>query len=164
MRRTITLIMLLGPPAVLAIALLSLPAGPSRFAPYLEVFLAGLLVFWMLVSIPFGIMVAIDWLRSPRPTGRLAAVVRNMLRVPVFLLGASAILIGISILAWVAYNLLWERRATFRNPGSLGLPLMMIGFGAYLFRLALGLERQDAEGQADAASVGSDGDTQPSGG
>jgi hypothetical protein len=145
MRGTIALILLLAPLIALGIVLVFVPPDPPWFVPYRDGVLAVLMIIWMMLSIPFGIMVAIDWLRSPRPTGRLASILRHLLRVPIFLLGVTAVFIGISVLASVAYNLLWQRQAEFRSAGSIAMFLVMIGFGASLISLALGRDRPGLE-------------------
>jgi ABC-type dipeptide/oligopeptide/nickel transport system permease component len=94
------------------------------------------LIFWVLVSIPVGILTALDWYRytSPESTGQ--KVLRQALRIPIFLLGITAVAIGTSVLVWVAYNLLWERQPQFHAGGSALTMLGILAFGCYLVRIA----------------------------
>jgi hypothetical protein len=112
--------------------------------------------FWLFFMILVGILTVIDWFRSARPTGRAGSVVRHLLRIPIFLLGLSAFLIGIGALALLAYSLYWKRELEFWAPGAIGIFIAMIVFGTSLIRLSLGLNRRKDEAySSDPGSVDS---------
>ncbi len=98
-----------------------------------------LAIGWFLIAVPFAIVVAIDWFRSAEPRGRMQVILQAAVRIPVFLLGLLAILIGMCVLGWIAYNLAWERLPGFRgqNVGrGIVLYVAMIGFGFSMIRLS----------------------------
>ena len=121
-----------------ALVLLIAPLALMWFLPSENPLGTILAIGWILVSIPVAIVVFLDWFRSsPKTLGR--RILRNVARVPVFALGAIAVLFGVSIVAWVAYNLLWERQPGFRISGLRGSPLavLLVFFGLYLVKLSL---------------------------
>lgn len=125
---------LLGPPVLLALVAL-----PSAVA-------AVLTISWVVLSI-LATLVVLDWFRTT-PSG----ITRHMLHVPVFLFGATSILIGVGFLAWTAYDALWERRPSSGLPVILVAMLTVISFGWYLVRLALG--HRDAKPRLKKGSRG----------
>jgi hypothetical protein len=126
-RYRLALTLLVGPPVLQAV---------FRFDELIASILA---IIWIFVSVPIGILVTLDWFRYAAHSTRVARLFRHILRGPIFLLGAVAVVIGVSVLAWAAYNLLWERQPEFRWSGLRAIWTMvsLIGFGAYLVRLAV---------------------------
>jgi hypothetical protein len=128
-RLWLALLLLLIPPAVI-------------FAIRTEAFAVVAGIFWMLVSLPVAILTAVDWFRSPVARRGIGKVVHATLRVPILLLGFTAVTFGFVVLAWIVYNLFWERQPEVTS-GPLGLAggvvmyLMMIGVGLKLIRTAL---------------------------
>jgi hypothetical protein len=118
------LLVVAGPPLVLATVPL-----PDWLATVLA-------IGWMFVAIPIGIVSMLDWYRNPHVGSGAAAWARHGLRLPIFVFGVVSVLIGVSVLAWVAYNVFWERQPEFQW-GSIGLQFTFIAFGWYLIRLAL---------------------------
>lgn len=96
-------------------------------------------VVWILVCLPVAFMLFLDWFRSSPKTGA-RRMLRSVAWVPVFAMGATAVLFGVSILVWVAYNLLWQRQPGFRMSAGvrgLGVPVVLVLFVLYLVRLSL---------------------------
>jgi ABC-type dipeptide/oligopeptide/nickel transport system permease component len=119
------LLLVAGPPLVLATA--PLPGWLG----------AVLAIGWIFLGIPTGILLTLDWYRNPHSGSAAAAWAQHGLRVPIFVLGVVSVLIGVSVLGWVAYNVFWERQPAFRWGASLGLQFTFIAFGWYLIRLAV---------------------------
>lgn len=116
---------------------------PAAIALNHEVVSALLMIGWTVIVIPLCILQAIDFFRnnhSPRPVW-----VKNIIRIPIALLGLLSLLSGVSIIAWCAYNLAGLRTPEFSGSiDTLRLLLcvffvapMLIGFGRYLLRLSL---------------------------
>ena len=96
-------------------------------------------IAWMMISIPVAIVTTIDWYRSAPSTGARGAV-RNLLRIPIFLLGAVCMIFGVIVVVWVLYLMIWRER----NPFSLlhmihgvWVWLLITLFGFSLTRLSL---------------------------
>ena len=126
-RYRLALTLLVGPPVLLAVFRFDEPIAPI------------LGIFWIFVSVPIGILVALDWFRYATHTTMADRLFQHILRGPIFLLGAAAVVLGVSVVAWVAYNVLWERQPEFRWSGLPAIGLMggLISFGVYLVRLAV---------------------------
>src|SRR5262249_20779853 len=101
-------IVLLAVPPLLIPFILKMEMGGTRDDVALTVAMV-----WLIVSVPVSILLFLDWFRSPS-TGGLGRGLRNIARAPVFLFGAIAVLIGVGVLAWVAYNVLIVRQREFR--------------------------------------------------
>ena len=127
LRYRLALALLIGPPVLQAVFRSD------------ETIASILVIFWIFVSVPIGILVTLDWFRYAAHSTRAARLFRHILRGPIFLLGAVAVVIGVSVLAWAAYNLLWERQPEFRWSGqpALGTMVSLIVFGVYLMTLAV---------------------------
>ena len=97
-------------------------------------------IVWLFVSIPVSILVFLDWFRSPS-TGGLGRGMRNIARVPIFLFGAIAVLIGVGVLAWIAYNLFIETQPEFRefrwtSIEGVAAMVSIVMFGIYLISVS----------------------------
>lgn len=119
------LLVVVGPP--LLFATIPLPA----------VLGAVLGIGWIFLGIPIGILLVLDWYRNPHVGSTAAQWARHGLRIPILVFGVVAVLIGVSVLVWVAYNVFWERQPEFRWGAALSLQFGFIMFGWYLIRLAL---------------------------
>jgi hypothetical protein len=96
-------------------------------------------IVWLFVSIPVSILMFLDWYRSAAAPVGLGRGVRNIARLPVFFFGVTAVLIGLGVLAWIAYNLLIERQPEFRwtmIDVAASTAASIIIFGIYLIRLS----------------------------
>jgi hypothetical protein len=67
---------------------------------------------------------------------------QNIARVPVFLFGAIAVLTGVGVLAWIAYNVLIETQPEFRELRwtmieVVGIMVSIVMFGIYLIRVSV---------------------------
>jgi hypothetical protein len=111
--------------------------GPGDDGFARTVAIVGLFVSWLFVSIPVSILVYLDWFRSSS-TGGLGRGMRNIARVPVFLFGVIAVLLGVGALAWIANNLLIERQPVFgwASFEAVSAMVSIFFFGIYLIRLS----------------------------
>ena len=120
-------------------------------------------IMWLFVAIPVNILVFLDWFRSSSTSG-LGRGMRNIARVPVFLFGVIAVLIGVGVLAWIAYNLLIEMQPEFRefrwtSIEGVGAMVSALFFGIYLIRLSLG--NQQSEQPRESGNQPQEPDNQP---
>ncbi len=141
MRARVVIPLVLLPPAV---SYLLLTLTSARAA----VIAAGVLaIFSLLVSLPVGLCASTDFLASVRHRGRFASVVHEALRVPVFLLGIVALLIGVIVVGWIVFGVLslafgkgvrdFGLRQLLSAPMGLAVMYGMIWFGFALVRLSL---------------------------
>jgi hypothetical protein len=133
MKKRVSTTLLLVPPLLVRLLFMKSKSGVG------ETIGSTVGIVWIFVSIPVSILVFLDWFRSPS-TGGLHRALRNVARVPVLLFGGLALLIGVAVLVWIAYNLLIERQPQFRWTSLEGVGAMaaMIMFGIHLVRASLG--------------------------
>jgi hypothetical protein len=79
---------------------------------------------------------------------------RNIARLPVFLFGVIAVLIGVGVLAWIAYNLLIKMQPEFRefrwtSIEGVGAMVSVLFFGIYLIRLSFGSQQSEQTLESD---------------
>jgi hypothetical protein len=133
---SIAILLLVVPPLLMPFILKMRQGAGDSFA-------LTVAIVWLFVSIPVSILVFLDWFRSPS-TGGLGRGMRNIARVPVFLFGVIAVLIGVGVLAWIAYNLLIERQSEFRwTIEAVGAMASIIIFGIHLIRVSLRNQESD---------------------
>jgi hypothetical protein len=131
-RGSIAIALLVLPPLLLPL-ILQMQQGGTR-----DGFALALVVGWLFVSIPVSILVFLDWYRWAAAIG-LGRGVRNVARLPIFLFGVTAVLIGLGVLAWIAYRLLIDGRSELGWTAieAAGVMVSIITFGTYLIRLSL---------------------------
>jgi hypothetical protein len=91
---------------------------------------------YIFVLIPFGILRMIDFYRTNEGTTMLMRVFNALFRVPLALFGLLSLVIGVSIICWVLYNILVERQKEYSGPRFLagwrsfgiGVPLVLFGW------------------------------------
>jgi len=134
---SMAILLLVVPPLLMPLAFMMKAETRASFA-------VPLAVAWLFISIPVSILVFLDWFRSPS-TGRLGRSLRNIARVPVLLFGVLAVLIGVGVLTWIAYNLLIERQAAFRWASFEIVSAMasVTMFGVYLIRVSFRNQETD---------------------
>jgi hypothetical protein len=110
----------------------------------------GLIVSWLVVSIPVSILVYLDWFRSSSTRG-LGRGMRNIARVPVFLFGVIAVLLGVGVLVWNAYNLLIKGQPVFgwASIDAVGAMVSVLFFGIYLIRLSIRNQQSEQPREPD---------------
>ena len=132
-------ILLLVVPPLLVPFILEMPMNGTR-----DNIMVTVAIVYLMLSIPVSIVVFLDWFRSPA-RGGLDRGMRNVARVPVFVFGLIAVLIGGGVLAWVAYNLLIARQPQFRWSGLrlVGAMVSILIFGIHLIRVSFRDQESD---------------------
>ena len=82
------------------------------------------------------VLKVVDLVRKPA-TGGQESTARKIARVPVFLLGLSAVGIGILLAGWVLFNVFVERQKEFHLGVDVTLPFIMIAFGVRMMKVSL---------------------------
>jgi hypothetical protein len=91
-----------------------------------------LAVLSLLLGLPISILLYRDGLRTRQETSPSSTLTSAVLALPVRILGATCLIAGLAILAWVAYNVLIERQPEFtgiRFGGQLLTPVLLVVFG-----------------------------------
>jgi hypothetical protein len=145
---SIAILLLVVPPLLMPFLLKMRRGAGDGFA--LTVAIVGLIVSWLFVSIPVSILVYLDWFRSPS-TGGLGRGMRNIGRVPVFLFGVIAVLLGVGALVWIANNLLIERQPVFgwASIEAVSAMVSIFFFGIYLIRLSFRNQQSEQPQEPD---------------
>jgi hypothetical protein len=128
---------------------------PMRLAAYLLVYLgvpvvaskvhnetvsAVLGIVYIFLLIPFGVLRVIDFYRTNDGTTLLSRVFNAVFRVPLALFGLVCLVVGISIIGWVLYNLFVERQKEYSGPrfifgwGSFGVAVPLVLYGWFTLR------------------------------
>ena len=99
----------------------------------------------------------VDILRQPH---RIAIDwrIHASLRMVVLIFGIAAVSVGGWLLAWVAYNIFWERQKEFTgHVWSLETPIMMVLFGVAMIRLAIISKQKTASAGTGTGQCSLDG-------
>ncbi|MFW2365076.1 MAG: hypothetical protein ACN4GW_01560 [Desulforhopalus sp.] len=98
------------------------------------------IVAWILV-IPVCGFYILDWYRAADRDSDISELERNILRIPIALLGAISTIIGTAIFIWGFYDLFVEEHLQYTGLptmiGGLGAGAIFIALGVYLIHLAL---------------------------
>ncbi len=119
--------------------LISLP--PLALVLNHDVISTVLMIGWTCIIIPLCLLQAVNFLRSNPSQQR--TLLKNILRIPVALLGLTAIASGLSIILWVLYNLITSRSPLYTGPDNLsdlllngfGIATVLIGFGWAMLKI-----------------------------
>lgn len=100
-------------------------------------------IAYIFLLIPYGILRLIDYYRTNDGTTLLRRIFNALFRVPLALFGLVCIVAGGSIIGWVLYNALVERRKEYTGPhlvfglGSFGVGTPLVLYGWFTLRSAV---------------------------
>lgn len=101
-----------------------------------------LAIVYILLLIPFGILRLIDFYRTNDGTTRLSRAFNVLFCVPLALFGLVCVLLGLSMIGWVLYNVLIEHVKEYTGPrfllglGSFGIGVPLVMYGWWTLRSA----------------------------
>ncbi len=97
-------------------------------------------IIYILLLLPFGIVKMIEYYRTNDGTTRLSRICNTLFRVPLALFGLVCLLVGLSLIGWVLYNVLVKRLKEYSGPkyvvglGSFGFGVPLVLYGWYNLR------------------------------
>ena len=126
---------------VLLVLLFALP--PLAIVLNHDVISFVLIIGWTFAIIPLLMLRAIDFFRSGEKSS--PAWIKNVMRVPIALLGILSFSIGLAIVAWCLYNVVIQRMPEYSGPSDavglwlsgFGIAPVLLTFGWYLLRLSV---------------------------
>jgi predicted permease len=90
-----------------------------------------LIIGCIYLVIPFGILVLIDFYRSNDGTTLSSRAFNVLFRVPLALLGLICLVVGVTIVGWVLYNVFIERQDEYTG--------FVVGLGSFSVGVALAI-------------------------